>query len=130
MLRGLTAGWLGLAHPEVFGNVLSLSGSYWWTPEAAGRKNRWAEGDWCMRQVAAAPVRALRWHLSAGLLERGLGGEGGLVDNNRHLSNVLQARGQAVSYREFAGGHDYYAWGEEIAIGLRVLLGPGKTAAP
>lgn len=127
---GLAAGWLGLAHPEVFGNVLSLSGSYWWAPEAAAQKNRWAEGDWFMRQVAAAPVRDLRWHLSSGLLERGVGGEGGLVDNNRHLRNVLQARGHAVSYREFAGGHDYYAWGEEIAIGLRALLEAGTTDAP
>ncbi|CAB5658813.1 Ferric enterobactin esterase [Delftia tsuruhatensis] len=120
---GLAAGWMGFAHPDVFGNVLSLSGSYWWTPEAAGPRNRWAEGDWFMRQVAAAPARAVRWHLSAGLLERGVGGEGGLVDNNRHLRNVLQARGYRVSYREFAGGHDYYAWGEEIAIGLQALLG-------
>ena len=127
---GLAAGWMGFAHPDVFGNVLSLSGSYWWTPEAAGPRNRWAEGDWFMRQVAAAPARAVRWHLSAGLLERGVGGEGGLVDNNRHLRNVLQARGYRVSYREFAGGHDYYAWGEEIAIGLQALLGPGRTGTP
>lgn len=127
---GLAAGWMGFAHPEVFGNVLSLSGSYWWAPESAGRRGRWSEGDWFMRQVAAAPARAVRWHLSAGLLERGVGGEGGLVDNNRHLRNLLQARGYSVSYREFAGGHDYYAWGEEIAIGLQALLGPGKAGVP
>jgi len=26
------ASYSGLCHPEIFGNVISLSGSYWWSP--------------------------------------------------------------------------------------------------
>ncbi len=125
---GLAAGWLGWAHPEIFGNVLSLSGSYWWapsTPKNTPASHRWAEGDWFMRQVLHGPTQAVRWHLAYGLLERGVQGEAGILDNNRHLRNVLQAKGYTVTTHEFAGGHDYYAWGEEIALGLEALLGPG-----
>ena len=123
---GLAAGWLGWAHPETFGNVLSLSGSYWWapsTPKSEPAPHRWAEGDWFMRQVLHGPTQAVRWHLAYGLLERGVQGEAGIIDNNRHLRNVLQAKGYTVTTHEFAGGHDYYAWGEEIALGLEALLG-------
>jgi enterochelin esterase family protein len=121
---GLAAGYLGWAHPEAFGNVLSLSGSYWWapTPAAGQAPHRWIEGDWFMQQVALAPTRPVRWHLGYGLLERGVNGEGGLVDNNRHLRNVLQAKGYTVSTDEFAGGHDYYAWDQAILRGLQALL--------
>ena len=125
---GLAAGWLGWTHPQAFGNVLSLSGSYWWapsTPKNAPAPHRWAEGDWFMRQVLHGPTPAVRWHLAYGLLERGVQGEAGILDNNRHLRNVLQAKGYTVTTHEFAGGHDYYAWGEEIALGLEALLGPG-----
>ncbi|MEG0053440.1 MAG: alpha/beta hydrolase-fold protein [Comamonas sp.] len=121
---GLAAGYLGWAHPETFGNVLSLSGSYWWAPKpAAGQTapHRWSESDWLMQQLAHSPTQPVRWHLGYGLLERGVNGEGGLVDNNRHLRNVLQAKGYTVSTDEFAGGHDYYAWDHALLRGLQAL---------
>lgn len=121
---GLAAGYLGWTHPETFGAVLSLSGSYWWAPPPAPGSpgHRWREGDWFMQQVAQSPKRPVRWHLGYGLLERGVHGEAGLVDNSRHLRNVLQAKGYAVSTDEFSGGHDYYAWGEALVQGLQLLL--------
>ncbi|MDR0259417.1 MAG: DUF3327 domain-containing protein [Comamonas sp.] len=129
---GLASGYLGWAHAETFGNVLSLSGSYWWapTPAAGQAPHRWSESDWLMQQVANAPARPVRWHLGYGLLERGVNGEGGLVDNNRHLRNVLQARGYTVSSDEFAGGHDYYAWGQAIVRGLQALGFSSPAASP
>ncbi|WP_370679247.1 alpha/beta hydrolase [Comamonas sp. GB3 AK4-5] len=128
---GLASGYLGWAHPEAFGNVLSLSGSYWWapTPPTGQAAHRWSEGDWFMQQVARSPTRPVRWHLGYGLLERGVNGEGGLVDNNRHLRNVLQAKGYTVSSDEFAGGHDYYAWDQAILRGLQALGFNGPAAA-
>ncbi len=136
---GLAAGYLGWSQPETFGNVLSLSGSFWWAPTVArSNPNRWSEQDWLMREIANAPASqqsapahpATRWFLSYGLLERGVNGQGGIVDNNRHLRNVLQARGYPVSTHEYAGGHDYYVWGDEILHGLQALLEPEKTTAP
>jgi hypothetical protein len=34
----LIASYSGLCRPEIFGNVISLSGSYWWSPGEAGGK--------------------------------------------------------------------------------------------
>ena len=127
---GLAAGTLAWAWPEVFGNALSLSGSYWWAPAEAPAAPPWAEGGWFMRQLAEVPARPVRFHLAYGLLERGAGGEAGIVDDNRQLRNVLQARGYAVSTHEYAGGHDYYAWGGELLQGLQTLLGAPLSAAP
>lgn len=129
---GLASGYLGWAHPKSFGNVLSLSGSYWWAPTPASGQaaHRWSESDWFMQQVAQSPTQPVRWHLGYGLLERGVNGEGGLVDNNRHLRNVLQAKGYTVSSDEFAGGHDYYAWGQAIVRGLQALGFSGPAASP
>ena len=30
---GLAAAYMGLRHPEVFGNVFSQSGAFWWSPD-------------------------------------------------------------------------------------------------
>ena len=39
------------------------------------------------------------------------------------------AKGYAVDYGEFAGGHDYAQWGGELANGLGVLLGRKSASA-
>jgi enterochelin esterase family protein len=62
-LGGLQAAFVGLKHSEVFGNVLSQSGSFQWKPE--GEK----EPEWLTRQFAASPRLPLRFSLEAGLLE-------------------------------------------------------------
>jgi len=36
---GLAAVFAGLRHPEVFGNVVSLSGSFWWKPDGKKKGN-------------------------------------------------------------------------------------------
>src|SRR6266496_4303283 len=46
-LGGLAAAFVGLKHSEVFGNVLSQSGSFWWKPD---NEKDW---EWLTRQFAA-----------------------------------------------------------------------------
>lgn len=127
---GLASTWLALRHPQRFGNVLSLSGSYWWAParppgQLTGDLADASEGEWLTGQVAAAPPAKTRYFLSSGLLERSAPADGpGILETNRHLRDVLKARGSAVVYREFAGGHDYINWRSELAEGLMALLGP------
>jgi enterochelin esterase-like enzyme len=36
----LIASYSGLCHPEIFGNAISLSGSYWWSPGGGERRTR------------------------------------------------------------------------------------------
>lgn len=126
---GLASAWLGLRHPQRFGRVLSLSGSFWWAPArppgfVIGGLDDVAEGEWLTRQFAATPRSEVVFYLAPGLLERSAPSDGpGILEANRHLRDVLQARGQRVIYREFAGGHDYVNWRSELAEGLIALLG-------
>jgi enterochelin esterase-like enzyme len=117
-LGGLAAAFAASKHPEVFGNVLSLSGSFYWKPPGE------AEDEWLARQLATGPKLPLRFYLEVGLMEvrQRLGGPS-LLDSNRHLRTVLQAKGYAVEYREFNGGHSILNWRGSLADGLLALLG-------
>ena len=68
----------------------------------------------------------MRFYLEAGLLETGLSpsrGNVSLLAANRHLRDVLLAKGYSVHYREFNGGHDYINWRGTFADGLLLLEG-------
>ncbi|MGZ3457520.1 MAG: enterochelin esterase [Archangium sp.] len=116
---GLAAAFAGLRHPEVFGKVLSQSGSFWWAPEGAG------EDEWLSSQFARSPRSELRFYLNVGLLESGPSPKNSpsQLVANRHLRDVLRARGYEVTYRELNGGHDYIGWPAGLADGLIALLG-------
>ncbi len=116
---GLAAAYAGLRHPEVFGNVLSQSGSFWWAPEGA------AEHEWLAARFACSGRSGVRFYLNVGLLERGPspGNSPSQLVANRHLRDVLRAKGHEVIYRELNGGHDYLGWMAGLADGLTSLLG-------
>lgn len=118
-LGGLAAACAAAKYPDRFGNVLSLSGSFSW--KAPGE----TEPEALARQLATGPKLPLRFYLEAGLMEdRPRPGGPSLLDSNRHLRNVLQAKGYAVDYREFNGGHSLLNWRGSFADGLLALLGP------
>lgn len=116
---GLAAAFAGLRHPEVFGNVLSQSGSFWWAPNGA------QEHEWLASEFARAPRGDVRFYLNVGLLESGPSPDNSpsQLVANRHLRDVLRARGYDVTYRELNGGHDYIGWRAGLADGLMALLG-------
>jgi enterochelin esterase-like enzyme len=127
---GLASAWLAYNRSDVFGNVLSMSGSYWWGlrtaygadtgPFAFGRDD---EAEWLTRQFAAEPVKPIRFWLDAGTLEdQHLPGGTTLLTANRHLRTVLQAKGYEVRYHESAGAHDHASWRRTFPEGLRYLL--------
>lgn len=118
-LGGLAASFAALRHPNIFGNVLSQSGSYDWSPEFAKREAD-EESEWLIKQFVAKEKLPVRFYLEAGLLE------GSLLAANRHLRDVLQAKSYEVQYREFYGGHDYFNWRGTFADGLLALLGKAK----
>ncbi|HJZ79949.1 MAG TPA: alpha/beta hydrolase-fold protein, partial [Pyrinomonadaceae bacterium] len=62
-MGGLAAACVASQHPEVFGNVLSQSGSYWWSPDND------LEDQWLTRQIAQRPRVPVDFYLSIGLLE-------------------------------------------------------------
>ncbi len=114
---GLAASYAALSAPETFGNVLSQSGSYWWKPDGE------TEHEWLARQFAVAPKLPLRFYLDVGLRELTPTPDNGptQVVVNRHLRDVLQAKGYEVHYAEFLGGHEYVCWRGTIVDGLLAL---------
>lgn len=126
-LGGLSAAFVGLKHSEVFGNVLSQSGSFDWKP--AGEK----EWEWLNRQFAASPRLPLRFSFEAGLFEgnwwwRSLPSrdplpQPPLLATNRNLRDTLESKGYPVHYTEFNGNHGLLNWRGTLASHLIALVG-------
>jgi enterochelin esterase family protein len=130
-LAGLTAAFIAFRHPDLFGNVLSMSGSFWWKP--AGD----AEGEWLTRQIVVEPTVPVTFFLSVGRFEAG-SSDGGprdflqrnnipyppsLLVANRHLRDVLRAKNYAIDYLEVSAGHNPSNWRYVLPEGLIALLG-------
>ena len=127
---GLAAMYCGLTAPETFGLVLSQSGSFWWKPDPLNEEHPLRLGDagaygWLPTQAATMDIGAIRVWMEVGTLEnRSHGGVGpSQVSANRHMRDVLIAKGVPVTYQEYAGGHDYACWRNSLAEGLIALLG-------
>ena len=119
VLAGASVGALAAAfaarqYPGTFGSVISMSGSFWWKPEGKG------EWEWLSRQFARGPLLPLRLYLAVGLLESWPNASGfpGQLLANRHLRNVLEAKGYEVHYEEGMYGHDAAVWPEVLPKGL------------
>jgi len=116
---GLASTCAALFHPEVFGNVLSQSGSFWWPDSTAERH------EWIYRQFEAAPKLPIRFYQDVGLMEDQPtpGGGPSMVGANRKLRDLLRSKGYEVHYAEFDGGHEYLNWQGTLADGLLALHG-------
>jgi enterochelin esterase family protein len=99
---GLCALHTALLHANVFGNVLSQSGWFRWHPAEE------SEHLWLARQVIAQDRQSLRVYMDVGMLETARMKDGGpsQLAANRHMRDVLRAKGYEVDYREYHGGHD------------------------
>jgi enterochelin esterase family protein len=123
-LGGLMASYCGLRHSDVFGNVLSQSGSYWWFPGGIEHDDRElpnTEPGWLTREFVAAPRRDVRFYLEIGSFEAGGGFTSG-VGECRRFRDVLKAKGYTVQYSQYSGGHDYVGWRGSFADGLMALM--------
>lgn len=115
-LGGLAASFIAFHHSDVVGKVLSNSGSYWFQPGALDSDiSNLSEGVWLPRQFAVAPRLPIKFYLDAGIFEDSL------LETNRRMRDVLTAKGYALTYAEFPGGHDYKMWSATISDGLIAL---------
>lgn len=124
---GLCAAFTALRHPDVFGNVLSQSGAFWYAPGVLEAKNPPIGGlkGAFTYDVARSAAQPVRFWMEVGLFE----GPEQLIENRR-MRDVLLAKGFSVEYHEFAGDHDYICWRGSLADGLMSLLGCSGSSSP
>jgi len=121
---GRAAAQIALFHPDVFGNVLSQSGAF---REASGGD----EPNASARAFLEAPRKPIRFYLEVGRYDNVPAAGRRLYElvldetnlmGNRHLRDVLLAKGYDVTDREVGGGHDFVHWRAMLADGLMTLL--------
>jgi enterochelin esterase family protein len=134
---GLSALYAALSWPEIFTNVLSLSGSFWWPNVEAFRRlntgvspfegtadtnenNDEVSGMLGAIQGVLESGHAqvpLNLYLEAGSKERGI------RHVNQQLYRHLTHLGYSVTYRVYNGGHDKLCWRSGLLDGLKHFIG-------
>jgi enterochelin esterase-like enzyme len=115
---GLAAGYTAFVHPEIFGNVLSQSGSFWWSPTYLEDVSPSPNAGWMVKQFAESNLKPIRFYMSVGSWE-----SAGMLSGNRILRSVLMGKGNEVTYSEVVSGHNYANVQESFPDGLIALLG-------
>jgi enterochelin esterase family protein len=116
--RDRNTAFLAYRFPALFGVVLAQSGWFRWRPEGD------PEHHWLARQFAAAPKRPVAFWLQVGNLEVAQMADGGpsQLEANRTMRATLLAKGYAVRYQEYSGGHDASSLEYPLAQGLLELF--------
>jgi enterochelin esterase family protein len=122
-LGGLAASYCAVRHPNVIGNVLSLSGSYWITKDWEHRPPfpltlAGDTGD-LIGDLRNSKRLPLAFYVAVGRFEVGAA----MLGTNRELRDVLLLKGYPVTYSEVEGEHDNFWWRGSLADGLVALLG-------
>ncbi len=108
---GAAAAFLAMQRPDLFGDVLSQSGSFW-----DGNKDvKW---EWLASQYEASPKLALRFFIEAGLLEDVAKDGPTLLAANRRLVKILKSKGYLATYEEVGGTHEPVHWRKTFGDGL------------
>ncbi|HWS31552.1 MAG TPA: alpha/beta hydrolase-fold protein [Actinoplanes sp.] len=115
---GLVATHLALRHPDLFQSAIAHSGSFWWPSPDAGTPGR------LIREVTRTPPTDVHFYLDVGLLESMPGPDGApsQLTACRRMSNALTTQGFHLTYREYAGGHDYINWQQNFAKALLATI--------
>lgn len=122
-LGGLASLWVGLERSQVFGSVLAVSPSLWFSPHDSGEASGWLTRQYAASQKPLPAVYLAVGSLEVGSLERA-GSTSTMVGLARELRDVLQLEGKAKAhYREEPAGHDYINVRRATVHGLAALLG-------
>ncbi len=122
-MGGLAAACAAVDHPEVFGKVLAQSGSFYRAPSGE-------EPESLARHLANSPRLPLQFYIEVGLLETAAipSRDPSMLTANRHLRDVLIAKGYEIEFRDRFSGHEHAAWRATFSDGLTWLLAaPSKS---
>lgn len=107
---GLNVMYTALRYPQAVGSVISQSGSFWYP--FATDPDGFGDYGWLIEQFRDAEPTPARIHLQVGGLE------GHMVTVNRHMRDVLMAKGCDVSWVETNDNHSWYSWQFSLLDGL------------
>ncbi|PIQ26808.1 hypothetical protein COW36_00335 [bacterium (Candidatus Blackallbacteria) CG17_big_fil_post_rev_8_21_14_2_50_48_46] len=107
-LGGLVSTYLAFQYPHVYGQVFGQSSSFQFYRERM------------VNTLRDLPIRPVRFYLSAGCLE-------GLIHANRHMADVMAAKGYTFRYQEYNEGHNWTHWSHRMAAGLKYLFGKNEN---
>jgi enterochelin esterase family protein len=78
--------------------------------------------EWLIEQYSASPRLAVRFWMEIGLLEH----PALMIEPNRRMKAVLEAKGYDLTYSEPCGGHDTALWRGTLASALERMLPPDR----
>jgi enterochelin esterase-like enzyme len=108
---GAAAAFTAMKRPDLFGNVLSQSGSFW---EGHGA-TKW---EFLASQYKDSAKLPLHFFIEAGLLEDIAKDGPSLLAANRHLVEVLRKKNYDITYQEVGGTHEPVHWRDTLPGGL------------
>lgn len=114
-LGGLAASYTGLRYSNIFRNVLSQSGSYWYKRDGYDNDNIL----WINNEFNENGKLPLKFYINVGAIEP----EVSMKDTNISFKDNLISYGYDVKFEQFGSGHDHLYWGETLADGLIYLIG-------
>lgn len=106
-MGGLMALYTALRLPHIFGRALCQSGAYTYLDHDTITYDLVRSGD----------PQAVKVWMDAGLYDFKT-----LLIANRRMSSLLSEYGYKIEYREYAAGHNYPAWRDEVWRGLEYLF--------
>lgn len=113
-MGGLMALYTGFRVPEVFGRVLSQSGSFAF--EVLGHESV------IFDLIQQSETRPTSIWMDVGQFEF-------LLPSNQRMRDLLRAKGYDVVYREYPGEHNYTSWRDDLWRGLEALFPPVDASA-
>ena len=121
-LGGLAAATLALNDPTEWSGVVAQAGAFLGTPD--DHRHHGVRSSWVLDELrSGADLAGQRWVLDVGRLDW-------LVDVNRAVRDVLEARGALAAYSERSAGHNWGCWRDGLAGALRAALPPSPPSPP
>lgn len=113
---GLNAAFTAFYRPDIFGKVLSQSGSFWRDLNLKDTNNNEIRNDWLIRQFRSNEKRNLKIFLDWGLQENMV------LGSNRTFVKILAEKGYDFKFVEFNGWHNWANTRRTFPVGLMFLM--------
>ena len=115
---GLAAMFIASYNPDIFGKVLSQSGSFWRDTIITEPFINWHRTDWLINKIQTTEKKDIKIYLDWGQQESHVMVQGA----NRKLVRIIDKLGYDYKYIEFSGWHDWSNSRKTFPVGLKYLL--------